>query len=262
MVRKLSEQDRKLVLEYVGNQPNINLFIIGDIEQFGFESDFQEVWGKFDNQGNLKAILLRYTNNFIPYYEDINEDLDCFKEIISSYPSPKVVSGKSDLLHKFKNIFKSYKEKSAYFCEIKDANNLVTWDDTIKVAKGNDAEKIYDLLETIEEFSDTVNDKEMIKDRLEGHSGRAYYIENDKGEMVSIAQTTAENSKSAMVVGVATKVGYRENGYMSKCLSRLCNDVLKEGKTLCLFYDNPKAGKIYHKIGFKEIGRWTMLVER
>lgn len=261
MIRKLIEQDRQLVLDYVGKQPSINLFMIGDIEQFGFEKDFQDVWGKFDEQGNLKAVLLRYTNNFIPYYEDVDEDLVCFKEIISSYPSPKVISGKADLLHKFKDIFKLDKEKSAYFCELKDGQNLVTWDDTIKVATGNDAEKIYNLLESIDEFSDTVNDKAMIKNRLEDKSGRAYYIENDKGDMVSIVQTTAENSKSAMVVGVATKVGYRENGYMSKCLSRLCSDLLKEGKTLYLFYDNPKAGKVYHKIGFKEIGRWTMLVE-
>ena len=72
-----------------------------------------------------------------------------------------------------------------------------------------------------------------------------------------MSQVVAENSKSAMIVGVATR-----KGYMSKCLSKLCNDLLERNKFLCLFYDNPKAGKVYHKLGFKEIGIWTMLVER
>ena len=59
MIQKLSEKDRELVLSYVGKQPSINLFFIGDIEQFGFDKDFQDVWGKFDDRGNLKGVLLR-----------------------------------------------------------------------------------------------------------------------------------------------------------------------------------------------------------
>ena len=37
--------------------------------------------------------------------------------------------------------------------------------------------------------------------------------------MLTVSQTTAENSKSAMVVGVATRKGYRGKGLMSECLS-------------------------------------------
>ncbi len=65
-----------------------------------------------------------------------------------------------------------------------------------------------------------------------------------------------------MVVGVATLKEYRGGGLMSKCLSKLCVDVMSEGKMLCLFYDNPKAGSIYHKLGFKTIDNWMMITER
>lgn len=27
---------------------------------------------------------------------------------------------------------------------------------------------------------------------------------------------------------------------------------------LCLFYDNPAAGRIYKRIGFRDIGKWCM----
>lgn len=79
--------------------------------------------------------------------------------------------------------------------------------------------------------------------------------------MCTVAQTTAENSKSAMVVGVATRKDCRGKGLMSQCLSKLCRDVLAEGKSLCLFYDNPKAGRVYHKLGFVSIDKWAMLIE-
>ena len=99
-----------------------------------------------------------------------------------------------------------------------------------------------------------------IEDRIEEKSGRVYFIEDGSGKMLSVAQTTAENSKSAMVVGVATAKGYRDQGLMSACLSKLCWDVLGEGKTLCLFYDNPKAGSVYLGMGFEPVDNWVMIV--
>ena len=63
-----------------------------------------------------------------------------------------------------------------------------------------------------------------------------------------------------MVVGVATREGYRQNGYATQVVNALCKESFDSGLSfLCLFYDNPKAGEIYRKIGFKEIGRWGMI---
>ena len=261
MILKLKDEHRDIVLNYVAKEPSINLFIIGDIEQYGFDKDFQEVWGNFDDENNLKGILLRYTNNFIPYIENLDEDVSEFKEIISSYKGEKFISGKDTIIEKFKDVLNNYEERITYFCELRDNKKILPWDYSIKLAKQEDAERIHDLLSTIVEFS--VQDSvDTIRNRIKDNSKIAYYIENDNKEMITISQITAENSKSAMVVGVATRKEYREQGYMSKCLSKLCSDFIERNKSLCLFYDNPKAGKVYHKIGFKEVGIWTMLVEK
>jgi predicted GNAT family acetyltransferase len=61
-----------------------------------------------------------------------------------------------------------------------------------------------------------------------------------------------------MIVGVCTRKEFRKKGLVSKILAVLMNEVIAEGKTLCLFYDNPKAGKIHKKLGFQDIGMWTM----
>lgn len=49
MIRKLTQNDYEEVMALVGKKPAENLFIIGDIEAYGYESEFQELWGKFEN---------------------------------------------------------------------------------------------------------------------------------------------------------------------------------------------------------------------
>ena len=247
MILKLNDRHKDIVLNYVGKEPSINLFIIGDIEQYGFDKDFQEVWGSFDEKNNLTGVLLRYNNNFIPYIENLNEDVSEFKKIIKSY--------------KVKDIFNDFEEKYMYFCQLKEKSKLLKWDDSIKVATEKDASRIHELIDTIDEFSVQDSIKE-IEEKIRDNNKVVYYIENEKKEIITVSQITAENSKSAMVVGVATRKDYREKGYMSKCLSKLCSDFIDKNKSLCLFYDNPKAGSVYKKIGFEEIGTWIMLVER
>ena len=108
MILKLKDEHKDIVLDYVSKDPNINLFIIGDIEQYGFDKEFQDVWGKFDNENNLIGVLLRYTNNFIPYIENLDEDVSEFKEIIKSYKGKKIVSGKDTIIEKFKDVIDDY----------------------------------------------------------------------------------------------------------------------------------------------------------
>jgi predicted GNAT family acetyltransferase len=262
MIRKLTENDREIVLEFLSEEPAINLFIIGDIENFGFDQDFQELWGSFDKDEKIQGVLLRYHESFIPYYKDKNFDCEGFKGIILSYKGKVILSGKESVVDDFENILPEAKKKSTYFCELRSKNKLLNEVDHIEIAQVEDAEKIYDLLETIQEFnaSDT-NSIDRIENKLKAKSGRIYFMKNEQDEAITVAQTDAENRYSAMVVGVATIKEYRQKGLMSKCLSKLSWDLLDEGKTLCLFYDNPEAGKIYHKLGFETIDKWTMLVK-
>jgi len=263
MIRKLKEEDRQRTLEFLSDEPAVNLFAIGDIENFGFSEDFLELWGSFNKDTKiLEGVLLKFHENYVPYYKDSKFDISEFKKIIEADKNDKIISGKEDIVDNFRGILRKPIEKSNHFCELRKDNKLKKIKDEVKLAAEKDAVRIYDLLEGIEEFQETdTNSVERIKKVINDKLGRIYYLENEKGELVSVSQTTAENSKSAMIVGVATHEGYRKKGLMSQCLSKLCYDLLSEGKTLCLFYSNPKAGSVYHKIGFKTIGKWKMLIE-
>ncbi|GAA0177505.1 GNAT family N-acetyltransferase [Clostridium sediminicola] len=262
MIRKLSENDRKQVLQFLSEEAAINLFIIGDIENFGFKKDFMDLWGSFNNEEEIEGVLLRYHESFIPYYKNSNFDVAGFKEIINKYEGKKIISGKNNIVDDFKDIVQGAKEKSTYFCELKNKEKLIKDYGNILTAKVSDSKKIYDLLETIDEFNATdTNSLERIENGITTKAGRIYFMKNEYGEAITTAQTTAENKYSAMVVSVATRKEYRGKGLMGQCLSKLCSDLLNEDKTLCLFYDNPEAGKVYHRIGFETIGKWKMLIK-
>lgn len=262
MIRQLKEHDRKRVLDYLSEEAAINLFIIGDIEVFGFDKDFQNVWGQFDDKNCLEGVLLRFNENFIPYWKDDTFDETAFKEIIGKTEGDIIISGKESIANRFMTLLPTHEPKSMYFCELVDGRNLQQVDENIKIATTSDAQRVCQLLATIEEFADIVNTPDRLIHKIKTKTGRIYYVENDKGEIISVSQTAAENSKSAMIGGVATKKGYREQGLMTKCLTKLCYDLLTENKTLCLFYDNPDAGKVYLKLGFKPIDNWMMLSKK
>jgi hypothetical protein len=172
MIKKLDHKDQKRVLDYLYKESAYNIFIIGDIETFGMETEFQRVYGEFDDEDQILSIFLRYRENAVY----------------------------------------SKKDKEAF-------------------------------------INQKTSDQKM---------GITLILEKDHQVLSSVA-TTAETTKSAMVVAVATDQSYRNRGYASILMQKLMMIYFEEKKKeLCLFYDNPNAGKIYHRLGFETIGTWDM----
>ena len=100
MIRLLKESDRKKVLHYLYQEPEFNIFPIGDIETFGFETDFQRVYGEFDDSANLLSILLRYRVHAIYYSDQMRFNKDYLK-IFEQDPFTHL-SGKQELINLMK----------------------------------------------------------------------------------------------------------------------------------------------------------------
>jgi len=264
MIRKLNVEDTTAVLEFLSEDAAFNLFIIGDILNTGFEEPYMDLWGDFSDQGILHGVLLRYFDNFIPYFkEDYAGEMEEFKEIISSHKDKKLISGKYDVAEKFIDALNNKVVSRKFFCELRDKSKLMKDDGryVINIASVEDVDRLADFIDSIEEFRTTGENREMLRRSIETETGRFYYIENEEGTIVSTAGTSAENRYAAMVVSVATHKDYRRRGMAVNCISKLCTDVLKNCGSICLFYDNPEAGKIYHGIGFETIGSWMIAVE-
>lgn len=264
MIKKLTKSDEAKVLEYLYQEPSINIFIIGDIELFGFEVDYQDIYAEYKND-EIISVLLRYKDSIV-YYSHIKYFNVAYLEIIKSF-TYQFISAKESLMEVLRPHFSDMKYKPMYFCEASsfDPSLLVNKENIVDVSKDEEIRKVFRLLVQIEEFDGmkSQSEDEYVKSHLETlkHS-KTYSIEEDN-ICASTVSTVADTKKSAMVVAVATDTNYRKKGYASRLMIVLMDEYLnKQKKSLCLFYDNPEAGKIYHRLGFKDIDKWVMLVRK
>lgn len=259
MIRKLKQSDMPRVLEYVCQDAAYNIFIIGDIETFGMETDFQRVYGEFDLADNLLSVFLRYRENAIYYSHDQRFNLG-YLDIFNQDPFI-YISGKTSLMQLIEPYLEGFTKKHTYFCKTDVLNVPHINDKNIKVlSTTKDAEKLYDLLSAIDEFGYSRKDKSsFIEQKTSDKSMGITLMIEDGDHVISSVATTAETTKNAMVVAVATHPLERNHGYASLLMEALMDIYINQKKKeLCLFYDNPKAGSIYHRLGFKTIGTWDM----
>ncbi|MFW5842090.1 MAG: GNAT family N-acetyltransferase, partial [Bacillota bacterium] len=129
-----------------------------------------------------------------------------------------------------------------------------------------DAEAVYTLLNQIDEL-DSVRQKtkdefiHYLMDNSDGN-GTTVFVKAD-GKVVANASAVHETEHTAMIVGVATHVDYRGQGLGRKVLHYLVDFYVNhKEKTLCLYYDDERAGALYKQLGFVEIDDWIMLLKK
>lgn len=266
MLTKSTEKDRTLILNYCMAEPNMNLFIIGDIENFGFDSDFQDVWVQ-TSEDKIVGVVLRYHDNFIIYSKDMDMDTDEVIELLNAQ-SVKIVSGKLEAINQiYPQLEEKFTRREMYFCELKDSSKLradipanapkvitAEVDDAMEIAK------VYDQIDEFEGLysSDIDNRCWQIESRIRSKEGVHMFIKEGE-KIICHGNTTAETSTSGMIGGILTLPEYRNQGLASQIVASLCRSLFSRGKSACLFYDNPEAGNIYHRVGFEIIGKWAVL---
>ena len=263
MIRRLNEKDNSALMKLIMDEPEYNLYILGDVENFGYSNDFLELFGEFDEQGIMGAVLVQYFGIFNLYAKG-EFDVNGFADIMKNYKQLKMLVGKTSLVSRFEDTSLGLNRSELHhFAILKELETEFNIDEKaiVKKATMEDIERIVNLKSKISEFSGGSNNfKEILMNDFKAGTAHGYYIEVE-GNMVSYAQTSAENTKSAMVVSVMTDKKCRKNGLASACLKVLCDDLINQGKTLCLFYKNPQAGAIYRRLGFKDIGLWSMYMK-
>ncbi|AIO19025.1 hypothetical protein KQ51_01148 [Candidatus Izimaplasma bacterium HR1] len=260
MIRKLTELDRTKVLDYLYKEASYNIFIIGDIEAFGFDKDFQTIYGEIENNEFISVQL--FYNEHAIYYANKTVFNTAYLDIYKNHKF-NYMSGKEELMTLIKpHLSQEFNFKPMHFCQATSIDIEVEITEEIKLVKTKeDVIKLYNLLITINEFGIQHKSLEdFIKSTEKGlEMGTKLYVEKD-GKMVSTVATTADTTINAMVVGVATDTNYRKQGYASQLMISLMKEyIINKKKDLCLFYDNPKAGKIYKRLGFKDVGKWVMM---
>lgn len=267
MIIKATEKDRNRLFNYIGMDNPWSLFIYGDIYEYGFDKPIAKTYFKDDN-GKIGFVILFYRNTLVQFFCQDNSFNP--EEVISFLKQHKVsmISGKEEQIQRLSPSYPEKKEQPTYLCSLFSSSPLIK----APLKEGYKARKLRtktefrqmaDIIFATEEFTETAkNPQELAETEFESHKHGSIYmgIFNKDNKLVSIASSTASNDVSAMICGVSTLKSERRQGLAKACVSCLAKEEFSKGKKmLCLFYDNPEAGKIYNQIGFKEIGRYVML---
>lgn len=272
-LRQAIEADRQAVVEYVSGEPECNLFILGDVESYGLEGPHCQVFLREATGGGIAWLVLVYMGDYVFYSRDPGFDTGEVASFLRTQDF-RVLSGKYDLVRRMEPCFPAAALTHTYLARLDRVRPLPprpeaqnAQDPTrglgFYALTAHEAELIIDLYCQIDQWAPDYRDRReaAVANRREGflHGDRAYgFLEGNR--LVAVASSTGANSRSAMIVGVGTHPDYRGRGLASLAVSRLCQDLLGEGKEfLCLFYNNPAAGRIYHRLGFVEVGAYGML---
>lgn len=260
MIRKLTENDRLAALRFLSQEPAYNVFTIGDIENFGFYSAFQDVWADVDTADKIHVLILRYYDTYIIYAKTAEVNYDTVIEFFRKPTGKWILMGKEWLAERIARALEKDAIERHVLAQITDETTLLNMSVSDAVGWADDVtfEQVLELRRGIEEFTKLGDSTDEIVFNQKSGTGRTAVVVVD-GTVVSCASSAAENSQSAMIIGVCTAKTYRHNGFATACMVTLCKALTAEGKTICLFYQNPDAARIYKKIGFRDIGRWAMV---
>ena len=262
MINKVQKHEQEVVLDILRKDPSRSMFIYGDILQNGWETDYQEVWIDRSIKG-IDAIYLRYHKNLVVYAIRAIEDVEALKTFIHELPIQFLSGCKKHLELLGLNTLNAFGFREMYFCECQNLINTVM-NTEVTMAEPKHAKAIAEAIIQISEFAEMTSLEERIEriiERLSSGKGRAAII-LDGDKVIAHANTAVETDHAVMVGAVLTLPAYRNQGLASQVVSTLTKHCLDDGKIPCLFYDNPKAGSIYHRLGYKTFDTWMMGVKR
>ena len=247
---RCSEEHKKITLDYLYKNKELNLFMIGDILNYGFDSKFQTVFMDIDRE--INSIYLIYRDNLVLSSNSSLIDKLFVSKLVDEF-NIKNISGTKDIIDQLDNL-KDWRKQECFFASIKEIEKDV---DTsiVENLKLEDTKKLVDALNSVFNSETKI---EVLEEEIKDETARHYVIYNND-EIITHAGTSAECEGLAMIIGVFTMFGFRKQHNALKCVSKLCSDLLNENKTPCLFYSNPDAAKMYKMLGFKDVGEYTLL---
>jgi len=251
MIIELQDKDLNEIIGFIEEDNARNYFIRLGLENK--KSPFSKIYGQIMDNGLYAAMLFLRNSGNLQFYAKEEFDVVGFSKVIRSLDYKSLISPASycDLFQEYINFSKT--KEGAYIAvkEIKQDNIINNIENEnnyiIDSLKLTDLDEIVDLYKSV--FPSFAS-KEIMNEKIRSKRGRGVCI-RENGKIISVAQSEFENHDYALIVGVATQLNHRKKGLASICLKTLCNELILEGKTLFLQYDNIEAGRIYEKIGFE-----------
>ncbi|CAM3429192.1 GNAT family N-acetyltransferase [Erysipelothrix anatis] len=256
-MKKLNQDNEAELRAFLAVEPHYNLFLIGDLDAFGFDDAIQTYYGDYKD-GELVGVIFRFRDDSIHIYATEVQDsliakIDTlykglpFKRIMVTQPT-------MDLLGN--HILPYIQEPRPTTMSVYTPNDLDVDTHLVQKLDSTYAAQIAHI-ETLAFASEESRDVDRIRTGIESGERVVYGFIED-GNVVTVASYVAQTEFSAMIVGVATLDSARNKGYATQVVKKLSDDLYAKGKQGVLFYDNPNAARIYEKMGYAPLTRYYM----
>ena len=253
-LRLLTHGDVPALRRVLEQDPYCTLFMCGDLEVIGVDHPNLIYWEQYAG-ARLVGVAMRY-KGYWQFHDAGGAEIQAFARLVDAYPGDSMISGRTSLV---RGVLartaecQVTRESDCTFCALPRETLLPAPSHATRRATVLDVEA---LLRHFEDADTGRRDRASIHEAL---VQTRIHVTTATGRIVSTALTNVEVASMAMIGGVYTPPPLRHRGYATAAVVALCQSLLDGGLQPCLFWDNPAAGRIYRRLGFEDIGGWSMV---
>ncbi len=257
--RKLGETDRAALRALARQQPENNLFLLGNLESLGLDRPFCTFWGDFAANGSLRGVANRYFTGW-SLYGQTDADWSALAALIDADKDAERLQDNPGAIASILPFLRRCKAANVHVEELMrlEAADFAArpvppgWQ--VRRATMGDLDALAALYA---DAGDMTRSRPGTERPL--RDGRVYLALDEAGAVGAAALTNAEMQtppRLAMVGGVFTPPAQRGRGLAASVCSVLCASLLADEITPVLYWKHPAAGHIYRELGFQPIGSW------
>jgi GNAT superfamily N-acetyltransferase len=270
LIRKLFDQDKKMIADYIAEDPVCCVPLSAPLELYGCDHFFSEFYAVLDNENScLQGILGRYFGGYTFYSR---EPAACAEEVAQFL----YMAGSGAYLQGSKNCVQAVlnqcdpnrplspnpvASKLAFFdhtCSPFSADRAWSAGNSVRLMQTDgELRAVYRLLCEIDEFKmlPLADYLWAVKGRYADFVGRVWaYCEGQR--VLSTACTQIEGGGYAIVDSVATSPERRGEGLSTKVIAHLCGELTARELTPVVVYDSSQVGAFYRNVGFVDQCEW------
>src|SRR5579859_4301296 len=264
--RRLHEDHYAELRQLLAREPGSTVFLTSNLERFGLEDPFIHFWGTFQND-RLVTVLMMIGQRAGLYTTDVSTlrpSMDiALRQRLNFIMGPRQV-----IRSALQNLWQLpiARNEAHFFAQLVGKRfqaylaKPTPPETTIRKATPDDIPALTTLYTGAAGFEHTPVDQ-VRQSMIERVYALRTYIAEVRGHLVAGASTSAESYDAAMIGGVWTLPNERDHGYSTAVVAALSAELLAEGRCPYLFYleDNAPAAHVYKKIGFQDIGHWSIV---
>lgn len=254
-----TKDDKEAILKFLNQEPIYNLLIVGDIMTYGVRTPYLFTY-IIKEEEQIKAVILIFNKTVLIYDPEFKVSLKDLKSLIKKHSLININLSEKMYQH-YQDEFENNKDKyNVHRQTIAILENRYTGDTSLaKKAIFTDLEPIVLSRFLIDEFADFrgtyQQEVKSYKNALIKKVSMPFIIKDKQNRVASHANILISSDKASMIGGVFTLKEYRQKGYAIQVVGALCNHIFANKRVPMLFFDNPAAAQLYHKIGFKDFGK-------